>query len=983
MADIRGSNEADTLVGTDQADTITGNGGNDSLYGLGGNDTIFGNAGNDTLVGGAGADALDGGAGDDVYYVDAGDGITEAVGGGTDTVLASTSFTLNADAAVENIGYAAAPTTTTGVLAGTANTTANVAVNFFGNNYAQSIQGTGGANILIGGRNTATGGGDTLAGYAGDDIYVVTNLADRIIGEGDDNGGGNDTVFVSVGDFLAQGQAVANFNLGTAGADGGAAIGIENLSAQDQSGTAALSLTGSTDNQIISGNMGNNTLAGGGGADTLNGFMGNDVYVLNNGGADARTIIGQETGGTDTIRFEAGSGGYNLTTFGGGSMADLEIERIEANANQHVVGNNFGQTIVGSTGSETLEGGAGMDTLIGGAGDDFLLVDQDGETVTDTQGSNTVIFTGTTGGFNLADTTSASVLAAGVSVVPAPYFNIASDLDLNGATAGTPGVYLVGNTQSQTIYGAGGNDILNGDRGTTSNADTLRGGAGDDIYRVYDQADRVGEGTFSRDGGDTDDTGDDTNNVTYNASDDAGGNDTIFTSANYSLATNATAVGGDFVENLSAANAASTTAYALAGSGIANQIVGAAGNDTISGGLNTDGDSVDTLIGLGGNDTYNIVNGNEEIREAMGGGNDTAVLGTGVSSYTLNSGAYVEVINGSATGGAVSITGNELAQSITGGTGVDTINGGGGADTLNGGAGDDVYLVGTDGATIVDATGANTVTYNGAAGGGFTLSNGASVTSIDTDQDGGVYLTGNNGVQMITGGAGNDILNGAGGVNGAGNGDTLVGGEGDDIYRVFSSNFNGTATASAQGDVIIEDAGEGNDTVFTSTSYVLGANVENLVSANQSVATNITLVGNAGNNAISGDQGNNVLVGGQGNDRLTGLGGADTFHFANIGTDNADTIVDFVSGSDRISLDNGTGGTFNFGATFDAAEFVMGRQATAAGPQILYDQATGQMFYDADGAGGNDAVLFAQLQPGTAVTAADFVLTPAGTIPTP
>ncbi|GMM91790.1 beta strand repeat-containing protein [Qipengyuania sp. MTN3-11] len=970
MADIRGSDNADTLVGSADADTITGNGGNDLLYGLAGDDTIFGNAGNDTLVGGAGTDALAGGAGDDVYYVVAGDGITEAVGGGFDLVFASGSFTLNANAEVESLGYAAAPTGTAGGASvnGAFNTTADVDINLTGNEFAQQIVGTAGDNVLIGGRNTDATTGDVLFGFDGDDTFLISNPNDVVAGEAGSTG--NDIVFVSASSLNAQGLAVASYTLGT--------LGIENLSAQNQAGSESLSLTGAADNQIISGNQGSNTLAGGGGLDTLNGFGGNDTYVIGRvpgaaaGDPDTTlTVIGQETGGTDTVNFVAGAAGYNFTTFNGGSMADLEIEVINANANQHVVGNNFGQTINGAGGSETLEGGAGMDTLVGGAGDDVLLVDMDGETVTDASGSNTVVFTGTTGGFNLANTTSASVLAAGVSITPAPYFNVASNLDLNGTAANTPGVYLVGNTASQTIYGAGGNDILDGDRGTTANADVLRGGAGDDIYRVYAQSDVVGEGTFLRDAG--------ANTITYNAATNAGGNDTIFTSASYSLAANAVAAGGDFIENLTVASAASTTDYTLTGSAIANQIVGAAGDDTLAGG-GDNGTDFDTLIGLAGDDTYIIATGNEIIRESENGGDDTAELGAGVTTYTLTDGAYVETIDGSGAGAAVTITGNALAQEIIGTAAGDTISGGGGADTLSGGDGADTYLVATDGAIINDNQGANTVTYNGDAGGGITVSNGASVTAINTTEDGGVYLTGNNGVQTITGGAGADTLNGAGGVDVNGDGDTLQGGAGDDIYRVFSSNFAGTTTAAAVGDVINEAAGAGNDTVYTSASYVLGANVENLVSANQSVATNITLVGNGGNNAISGDQGNNVLVGGAGNDRLTGLGGADTFHFANTGTTNADVIVDFASGSDRISLDSGT---FDFGASFEASEFVNGREATAAGPQILYDQATGQMFYDADGTGVGAAQLFAQLQPGTAVTAADFVLTPAGTIPTP
>jgi Ca2+-binding RTX toxin-like protein len=77
---IRGTINADQLVGTPGADVICGLGGNDSIQGLGGNDKIDGGAGNDLITGGAGTDTLLGGNGNDTIY--AKDGARDLVNGG-------------------------------------------------------------------------------------------------------------------------------------------------------------------------------------------------------------------------------------------------------------------------------------------------------------------------------------------------------------------------------------------------------------------------------------------------------------------------------------------------------------------------------------------------------------------------------------------------------------------------------------------------------------------------------------------------------------------------------------------------------------------------------------------------------------------------------------------------------------------------------------------------------------------------------------
>ena len=72
-------------------------------------------------------------------------------------------------------------------------------------------------------------------------------------------------------------------------------------------------------------------------------------------------------------------------------------------------------------------------------------------------------------------------------------------------------------------------------------------------------------------------------------------------------------------------------------------------------------------------------------------------------------------------------------------------------------------------------------------------------------------VTGTGGVDVMFGGDGNDTLDGGAGA------DTMIGGAGNDTYVVDNA-----------GDVVTEALNEGTDTVQSSVSYTLGANVENL-----------------------------------------------------------------------------------------------------------------------------------------------------------
>ena len=146
-----GTSGGTTTGGTTSGGTTTGT-------------TVTGTSGNDTLAGSSGADTLAGGLGNDTYIVNsAGDVVIENAGAGTDTVQASTAYTLPAN--VEKLSYIG-----TSGFTGTGNALANTITGGAGNDL---LAGLAGNDSITGGTGT-----DYLTGGTGSDRFVFKTSAD-------------------------------------------------------------------------------------------------------------------------------------------------------------------------------------------------------------------------------------------------------------------------------------------------------------------------------------------------------------------------------------------------------------------------------------------------------------------------------------------------------------------------------------------------------------------------------------------------------------------------------------------------------------------------------------------------------------------------------------------------------------------------------------------------------------------------------------
>ena len=250
------------------------------------------------------------------------------------------------------------------------------------------------------------------------------------------------------------------------------------------------------------------------------------------------------------------------------------------------------------------------------------------------------------------------------------------------------------------------------------------------------------------------------------------------------------------------------------------------------------------------------------------------------------------------------------------------------------------------------------------------LAPGGTVVASDSDSGAGfdatfaysASVTGNHILEMSASGAitGSYVLQ-AGAVSGA---------------AMQASNSYTVNSASV---LVLEGVGGiGIDVVRASVSYALagGSEIEQLRTTNDrgKSAINLTgndfvqeIIGNVGANGIDGKGGNDVLSGGAGNDRFIFSTLLDAIR-------NVDRITDFNVRDDTIAIDDAIFTGLSTG-TLPGAAFALSTSPQDADDRIIYNRATGEIFFDADGSASAYApVLFATVTAGLNLTAADFLV---------
>jgi Ca2+-binding RTX toxin-like protein len=992
MIDYVGTGGNDAFVGTEQNDTASGGGGDDAL---------IGNGGNDILSGDSGADYLEGGAGDDILF----SGVRD-----------QNAFTFISYRAIANDFGTEVDT----LIGGDGD---DYFIAGFGDNVDGGTQGSYGNRLYISFRGASSGvnadfrllqtsGSITIGGGTITNIQTIGYL----------EGSEFDDFLVPIDTFYPTGANV--YGRG----------GNDHILADYYTGWGGSGLYGGDGNDTIDarggqyspsvyGEAGDDILYGGGGfGGTTSGGDGNDTIEA------AGTINGDA--GDDTITIRAS--GYGGIVRGG---TGHDVINSSDSSNFAVYGDDGNDTLNGAAAYDVLDGGAGNDAINGGAqtigssnysGDIAVysgnLADYQ---VTENAGIVTIVDM-RSGSPDGTDTLN------GIEILRFSNGNYSVAAVLSGQASavmnfvGTPGVdtyhgnedanTAIGYASADSFYGYGGNDILQGNAG----GDYLDGGDGDDTLYAGDITGSYSTPYYGNPWTPpTLDTGAEQDTLIG-----GNGNDTFFAGYGDNVDGGSQNAYGDIL----------LISFMGATSGVTvnfNQATVTVGGATITGIENINwvqGSAFDDDITLGGGNGYGA------FTPMFGmGGNDRLVAnyyagymdgGDGNDIVDGRNSQYLQSVVGGA-GDDTLYTNTNTFSTAYGGDGNDTIYAHG---TIYGDAGNDTIYIqqsyypgqvrgGTGNDTIYAASGGSSAVFG--EDGEDILIGGVNADTMD----GGIgndRLVGGGGLNVLTGGAGNDRFELTASdsnsvINGGADFDTLaitgavtIGGALSGIEAIELTT--GTLTLSGSQVVsglaaITQVSGTGTIIVNMQPNFAVsptrfqiqpGSNVNftiNGTSNNDDLAfvagaTANALYGNDGadrlksgsrGDLLDGGAGTDKIVGNGGADILTGGTGADVFKFRNASDSGlgsaADTITDFVSGTDKLNFskidtDLVSAGDQGF-AFVGSGAFTGGGSAS-----IRYTDSGGNLLVQADvnGDGVADMEVVLQGLAGGTLTAGDFVL---------
>ena len=742
------------------------------------------------------------------------------------------------------------------------------------------------------------GGGDSIITATGNDVVSTGGGNDVVdVGSGLDQADGGDGEDGLSADLRAAGTTAVRLNLQTNQYSGPASTSFTNFeyfgTLTTGGGDDVIVTTALARNEVINSGAGDDRVTIVRGVDRVNGGTGTDTLVVDYSAAtDVVEMDFNRAPSANTTEGGFDGGFYRRDT--GNQSFFTSIERIEittgsgddnlilTSGNDIIRTRSGMDTIDAGAGDDFIDGGTGQDTMRGGAGDDIYVVNQS---------DDRVIENGNEGEDEVQTDIASYTLGSNVE-------------NLTGT--GAVDQSLTGNDQDNVIDGGAG-------------ADAMAGGRGSDVYVV----------DFTRD------------TVTEQAGQ---GIDQVNTALpSYTLSAN--------VENL----VGLSSSQALSGNGLNNGIIGTTGNDTLSGLSGSDVliglTGADTLDGGTGRDILIggvvlrdnlVVNGSFETQD---GTNDSR-------QYVLNGPGGVEAGD---YGGVRYRTAGTLAgweRSGSRGFELNTYGDNGYGDpAFDRGDGDTVldleagfgenttisqvipdlpagqslllsFTAAKGTGSAAGSTAVLEVIWNGAVVATITSNSTAATqhafivtasgtgadrlsfreigegtdargTSLDAVALNAIVPGQDQQGDSFAGGAGNDTLIGDAGadtLDGGTGSDVMAGGAGNDTYIVDE----GASDRGQFGDIIVEDANGGRDTVRTSAAVIfLADNVE--VLRGTGAPGGQVLIGNALDNEIfAHDSGENYLDGGEGADRLVGGTGADHFYVDNAG----DTVVEAPGGGE-------------------------------------------------------------------------------------